>query len=68
MNKQINCSSIIELLESRIANGQFEITESDLMKELQEMPIINESTPKSIDEDTTLLESIYANMDKVLGE
>ena len=68
MSKQINCSSIIELLESRIANGQFEITESDLVRSLRDLTPIKESIHNDIDQDTTLLESIYNNIGKILED
>ena len=66
MSKQINCSKLIELLESRIANGQFEITESDLVKSLRNLKPIKENNHNDIDQDTALLESIYNNIGKTL--
>lgn len=66
--KQFNCNDLVEYFQTKITNGELSITESDLMKELQEMTPINESSHNSIDESTALLEAIYNNMDKVLGE
>ena len=68
MNKQVNCSSIIELLESRIARGQFEITESDLVKSFRTLKPIKENIHNDIDQDTALLESIYNNIGKTLED